>query len=182
MLYLFKDKMENSKISVNCSESDKIQAKWDNMVDWYSKNIEAYSVQGMVTCAVMAEVPKCKRVLEVACGPGVHSKILATSFLNRDGGVLVSCDFAPSMVKKLKVNFETEHDYNLAPGNKSLIDTETNYNEFSQDGELKNKCDLDKIIEAQGPFNKFVYGCQANNECLPFPSDYFEAYLAPLSL
>lgn len=88
------------------------------------------------------------------------------------------------MVKKLKETFQEEQDYNLAPGNKCLIDTETDYNEFVEGStcELKNKCDLDKIIEAQGSFNKFIYGCQANNECLPFPDNYFEAYLAPLSL
>jgi len=75
------------------------------MADWYANKIEAYTVQGMVTCAVMADMQKCKRVLEVACGPGGHSKILATSFLNRDGGVLVSCDYSAGMVKKLKETF-----------------------------------------------------------------------------
>jgi ubiquinone/menaquinone biosynthesis C-methylase UbiE len=78
------------------------------MADWYAKHIETSSVQGMVTCAVMSNMQKCKRVLEVACGPGCHSKILATSFLNRDGGVLVSCDYAPNMVKKLKETFDEE--------------------------------------------------------------------------
>jgi ubiquinone/menaquinone biosynthesis C-methylase UbiE len=138
----------------------------------------------MVTCAVMANMPLCKRVIEVACGPGVHSKILATSFLNRDGGVQVSCDYSGGMVKKLKETFEQDGDYTLAPGNKFLMDSETDYNEFVEGStsELKNKCDLDKIVGEQGTFNKFVYGCQANNEVLPFPSDYFEAYLAPLSL
>ena len=37
-------------------------------------------------------------------------------------------------------------------------------------------------MQEQGAFRKFVYGCQANNECLPFPDGYFDAYLAPLSL
>lgn len=138
----------------------------------------------MVTCAVMANMQNCKRVIEVACGPGAHSKILASSFLNRDGGVLVSCDYSIGMVKKLKETFEEKHDFTLAPGNKALMDTETDYNEYVEGStsELKNKCDIEKIIEAQGSFNKFIYGCQANNECLPFPDNSFDAYLAPLSL
>tara|TARA_B110000285_G_C14686874_1_gene407269 strand:- start:72 stop:434 length:363 start_codon:yes stop_codon:yes gene_type:complete len=120
------------------------------MAAWYAKNMETSSVQGMVTCAVMTNMQNCKRVLEVACGPGAHSKILATSFLNRDGGVLVSCDYAQEMVKKLKETFEQEHDFTLAPGNKFLMDSETDYNAFAEGSttELKNKCDLDKIIES----------------------------------
>ena len=136
--------------TVNIEENEKIQTKWSNMADWYAKQIEASSVQGMVTCAVMSNMQNCKRVLEVACGPGYHSKVLATSFLNRDGGVLVSCDYAPNMVKRLKETFDKEHDYTLAPGNKFLMDTETDYNECVEGSstELKNKCDLDKIIES----------------------------------
>ena len=115
----------------------------------------------MVTCAVMAEVTKATRTLEVACGPGGHSLLLASSFLRRDGGVLVSCDFSMGMVKKLEQTFQAENDYVLAKGNKSLVDTETNYLEFVEGSEnqLKNKCDLDSIIESQGEFNKFVFGC-----------------------
>jgi len=96
--------MEQS--AINKEECEKLESQWTNMADWYAKNIEVASTQGMVTCAVMANMPQCKRVIEVACGPGVHSKILATSFLNRDGGVQVSCDYSGGMVKKLKETFE----------------------------------------------------------------------------
>jgi ubiquinone/menaquinone biosynthesis C-methylase UbiE len=39
-----------------------------------------------------------KRSIEVGCGPGRHSLMLASTFLRRDGGVLVSCDFSNWMV------------------------------------------------------------------------------------
>ena len=138
------------QVNVNKEECDILQAKWTGMADWYQKHIEIFSAQGMVTCAVMANVSQCKRVLEVACGPGCHTKILATSFLNRDGGVLVSCDYARGMINKLKETFEQDHDYTLAPGNYSFIDPETDFNEFIEGStsKLKNKCNINDIISA----------------------------------
>ena len=53
----------------------------------------------------MADVANCNRVLEVACGPGKHSVLLASSFL-KVGAMLVSCDFSAEMVKELKNNYE----------------------------------------------------------------------------
>ena len=47
------------------------------------------------------------RVLEVACGPGRHSLMLASSFL-KVGSVLVSCDYSELMVKRLADYYETE--------------------------------------------------------------------------
>jgi len=116
------------------------------------------------------------RVLEVGCGPGKHSLMLATSFL-KQGSVLVSCDFSESMVKKLHHNYyEGNQDFTLNPANKFYIDTETDYQNL--------KCDLDKVIseKAGEEFKKFVFGCRANNEVLPFPDNYFDAYISNLSL
>ncbi len=48
--------MEQSKVDVNHEENQKVQDLWDSMADWYAKYIEASSVQGMVTCAVMANM------------------------------------------------------------------------------------------------------------------------------
>ena len=42
--------------------------------------------------------------------------------------------------------------------------------------------DIDQIIKDQGEFRKFVFGCQANNEFLPFADASFGAYIANLSL
>ena len=47
---------------------------------------------------------------------------------------------------------------------------------------LDQKCDFDEIVKNQGKFSKFVYGCQANAELLPFSSNTFDAYLANLTV
>ena len=45
-------------------------------------------------------------------------------------------------------------------------------------------CDLEATIseKAGQDYNKFVFGCQANNEKLPFADGYFDAYISNLSL
>ena len=67
------------------------------------------------------------------------------------------------MVRKLSHNYskQKESDYSLVQGNKSLFDLETDYVEFSDKKctILKNKCNIDSIVKAQGKFRKFVYGC-----------------------
>ena len=85
------------------------------------------------------------------------------------------------MVKKVLHNFsQKDNDFSKVEGNKFIVDTQTNYNEFADDSctTLKNLCDLDQIILEQGEFRKFFFGCQANNEILPFPDESFNAYLA----
>ena len=79
------------------------QKKWDSMAKWYSK-FEYYSFQGTVTCLNMVDSFNSKRVLEVGCGPGLHSELIAKSFIN-DGALLVSCDFSPEMVKMMKERY-----------------------------------------------------------------------------
>ena len=89
------------------------------------------TIQGTVTCAVQTEMLNCgnsengQRILEVACGPGKHSLLLATSFL-KPKGVLISCDFSEEMIKKLKKNY-LESDYNQVPGNLFILEENKNY-------------------------------------------------------
>ena len=127
-------------------------------------------------------VRKPDRVLEVASGPGWHSMILASSFLQK-GGVLVSCDISQAMVTKMEKLFTSEHcEYSLVEGNKFLAE-KTDFTAMSDDGkQLKNMCDLNQVIQAQQPFRKLVYTCQANNEMLPFGDESFGGYVANLSL
>jgi len=42
-------------------------------------------------------MPSRKKILEVGCGPGKHSLMLAKSFLS-NGSVLVSCDISKGMI------------------------------------------------------------------------------------
>ena len=88
-------------------------------------------------------------------------------------------------MNKVQHNFnQKDNDFVRVEGNKFFIDNQTNYNEFADESNsaLKNHCDLDKLIADQGEFRKFVFGCQANNEMLPFPDESFNAYLANLSV
>ena len=173
-------------MEVNQQASEDLAARWDGMVSWYEGCIELSSTQGTVTCAVMTDVPAAKRTLEVGCGPGKHSLLLAQSYLSPDKGVLVSCDISEGMVKRVAENYadEERQDYSKIPGNKHLVNTTTNFCEFTDDtcSKLKHHCDLDTIIKDQGDFRKFVYGCRANNELLPFADGSFDSYIANLSL
>ena len=78
--------------------NNKIQQKWDIKGDWYQSTIEQYSTQGTLTCAIMTDMKNADRTIEVSCGPGKHSSLLASQFLKK-GGVLVSCDYSMEMIK-----------------------------------------------------------------------------------
>ena len=91
------------------------------------------------------------------------------------------------MVKRIDYHYSSdESDYARIPLNKFYVDCETDYTILEEESglKLKNMCDVDKIIEekAGGDFSKFVLGCQANNELLPFPDGHFGAYISNLSL
>jgi len=155
--------MESSNIEkIDLEASNSIKQKWDGMATWYADNVEISSTQGIVTCAVMTNMHKAKRSIEVGCGPGRHSLVLASTFLRNDGGVLVSCDYSKDMVRMIKENFDGGFaDYTHVEGNKYLVDTETDFLEFADDtnSKLKNTCDIEKIVKDQGDFRKFVFGC-----------------------
>jgi len=123
------------------------------------------------------------RVIDIACGPGKHSLMLASNFLKK-GGVLVSCDFSKEMVKKLAHNYTgTDADYMHVEGNKFVSELETVFTELDETKtKLKHTCDLEAVVESQKPFRKLAYGCQANNEMMPFADGTFGAYIASLSL
>lgn len=174
--------MEGNKVNVEANE--RIQQKWDGMAKGYEESAKGKSnVQSTVTCASMTKAYSAKTIIEVGCGTGLTSLLLASSFLTSEKGVLVACDLAPQMIQLLKANFsDASNDYCQVPGNKSLVDTETNFCELNADQSLKHKVDLPAIIQGQGDFRKLVYGCVANNEVLPFGDNLFDSYIANLSL
>ena len=100
------------------------------MSQFYEDNAEQFTVQSLITCAVMSDIYSSNRILEVACGPGRHSVILASSFIKQNS-VLVSTDFSQKMVQKLKANYQSS-DYSKVKGNKYIIDDCTNYTEIKQ--------------------------------------------------
>jgi ubiquinone/menaquinone biosynthesis C-methylase UbiE len=86
------------------------------------------TIQGTAVCAAMVEAFNKKRILEVACGPGRHSHMLATGFMRPKNSVLVSCDFSQQMIQSLKKMYESdESDFSLVPGNKYLIEDHDEY-------------------------------------------------------
>ena len=64
--------MNQIKVDVNAA----IEANWDKFTEHYVK-YEVNTLQGTVALATLAEMPKATRVLEVACGSGLHSLFLA---------------------------------------------------------------------------------------------------------
>ena len=81
----------------------------------------------------MAKVGQADRVLEVGCGPGFHSLMLANTFLKR-GAVLVSCDISKSMIQKLAEKYESS-TYIQMPLNKCVADVDVDFSE-KVEGEL----------------------------------------------
>ena len=82
------------------------------------------------------------------------------------------------MVNKLRHNLDSS-DYAQVPGNK--------YSMAEKDLSVVSNLpiaglDLDGIIASQGDFKKFILGCRANNENLPFKDGQFTAYIASLSV
>ena len=80
-------------IVVDPEGNQKIQKRWDGMADYYETMAEAVTVQGFIQCAVNSLASKPDRILEVACGPGWHSMMIAESFMDK-GSVLVSSDIS----------------------------------------------------------------------------------------
>ena len=99
-------------------------SRWDGLVPWYKRH-EQFSLQSTVTCLAMTDSCNAGAILEVGCGPGLHSEFIARNYL-KQGGVLVSCDFSKEMVVAMKDRYQ-ESDFSKQPGNVVDIDTETDY-------------------------------------------------------
>merc|ERR1711957_277728 len=140
------------------------------MADWYSK-FEMFSFQGTVTCLNMVDSFNAKRLLEVGCGPGLHSELIAKSF-TPEKGLLVSCDFSPEMVNKMKTRYG-ESEFAKEEGVSVRISTEVDHTESSD-----SQCEgLNEEFDG-----KRVIGCVVDNMRLPFESNFFDGYVSNLSM
>ena len=146
---------------------DELRKRWNAQTDWYSQ-FEIYSLQGTVTCLAMTNAISAKAILEVACGTGVHSEFIAKNYLQK-GSLLVSCDFSDDMVKRAGRRYD-QSEFRL--NNLVTID-ETDY-----------VTEKEKIVTPLGPDEdkSHVFVCLADNMRLPFPDNYFDCYVANLSL
>ena len=97
------------------------------MASWYS-TIELSNFQGGFSTALLAGCQNPgARVLEVGCGSGIGSEIIAMSLLSKqDSPVHVICDFSPNMLRMTSERFE-QSDFKLINGHKVMIDLETDY-------------------------------------------------------
>ena len=94
---------------------------WNSSAESYDKFIHNFLYQGYVTLAVQTDVRNCKRILEVACGSGLHSLYLAKTMLQR-GSVLACTELSQEMLKLMNQKFQDPNqDYNSIPGNKFYI-------------------------------------------------------------
>ena len=76
-----------------------------------------------MTCLSMVDSFNKEKVLEVGCGSGIHSELIANAFI-KSPGMLVSCDFSNEMVRKMKANYEKS---DFTKQSDVLIDTETDH-------------------------------------------------------
>lgn len=65
-------------------------------------------------------------MIEVGCGPGLHSETISMAFLKGRGSVLVSCDFSKAMVSMMQQRYGSSKFVEIAE-NKVIIDSETDY-------------------------------------------------------
>lgn len=97
------------------------------MAPRYSR-VELMNFQGGFSTYLLSNCQKPgARVLEVGCGTGIGSEIMATNLLSKqDAPVAVISDFSGKMIEVVKQRF-AESDYALIPGNKVTIDDQTDY-------------------------------------------------------
>ena len=115
----------------------------------YENYQEPFFVQGTNTCAVMTQMPSADRVLEVGCGPGLGSVMIAQNYL-KDGGVLVSADSNFGMMYRYNKHF-SRSDFVKVKQNKFIFEDEINFGETTTKNnttQLKYLCDIEQIVKA----------------------------------
>jgi ubiquinone/menaquinone biosynthesis C-methylase UbiE len=107
--------------TINHGPQAMIKNSWDNFAKLYDQYIQMNMLQGFTTLAVHTKAHSRKRILEVACGSGLHTLFFAKTMLQR-GAVVVSTDISEEMIKLAKNRFEdTTNDYLAIEGNKVKI-------------------------------------------------------------
>jgi ubiquinone/menaquinone biosynthesis C-methylase UbiE len=160
---------------INLQAQESARQNWNAFSQAYDAFMHLYLLQGFNTLAIQCKVSEKSRVLEVACGSGLHSLYLAKGGLLKKGAVMVCTDISDGMVNILKDKFE-RGEYLDVPGNRLEIITES----LLQSGfDLETKL---KQINFNDASERFVLAALANNECLPFKEGTFDCYLGNLSL
>ncbi|TNV76995.1 hypothetical protein FGO68_gene5570 [Halteria grandinella] len=160
--------MEQSVGTYNAEAQKNIKASWDKFARVYDQFIQINTLQLFNTLLVHTHAHQRKRILEVACGSGMHSLYLAKTMLQR-GAVLVSTDISEEMIGMYKEKFEGDEDFTQLKNNKLSIIK----------GDIENGFNPESYFEDG---KRSVVAGLANNEALPFTDASFDCYLANLSL
>ena len=97
--------MEGSTTTVVNQEAQlTIKNSWNNFAPAYDTFMHLYMLQPFTTLCVHSGSYARKRILEVACGSGLHTLNFAMTSLQR-GSVLVSTDISEEMMKFTKQKF-----------------------------------------------------------------------------
>lgn len=130
---------------------------WDTMAEFYEKKQMLMTSQPFVTLCTHARVDQAKRILEVASGPGFHTQLLASTYLQR-GGVVVACDFSSKMIEAMKRRFENpdlSESFSAISSNKFKIVPEP----VAQ--QENNLLDIEKLLVEENvrDNDRFIFGC-----------------------
>ena len=137
------------QIEATANESSDNQDDDNQLAKEYEQFQEPYFLMGTNTCAVMSKMKQADRVLEVGCGPGLGSVMIAQNYL-KDGGVLVSSDLNFGMMYRYNKHF-MRSDFAKVKQNKFIFEDEINFGETTTKGQntqLKYLCDIEQIVKA----------------------------------
>lgn len=150
------------------------QRYWDSCAQLYDERIQMITYQQYVTLATHTEASNAKRILELAIGTGTHTLFLAKTLLKR-GATLVCTEISQKMLELAKSKFEDE-EFASFKHNRVSFTFDESYLSGSP------KISIENLRDGLDEKDRFVFGCIANNEVLPFPDSHFDCYIAPLSL
>lgn len=157
------------KKEVNVEKSAEIKNFWNILADMYEDHAENVTLQSSMTLYSITKVKNAKKVCEVGVASGLASRMYIAELMPK-GAAYFASDISDKMIQVFRQRFETS--------------------DFSQNPKLKVKYlessdmyDCDKLVEEMGEdIERKIFVAEANNENLPYPDNYFDCYIANLSL
>lgn len=93
----------------------------------------------------MAHAHEAKSIIEIACSSGLHSQVIANTYLKK-GSRLVSSDFTMHWIKRLEETY-AKSDFSQGKNCHTHFDAETDYvNDDKAMYELKQPKENEKIV------------------------------------
>lgn len=160
--------MQSSKPSIDIEKNEMIKKSWDQNADMYNDILGLSSLHINVMLYSLCRSQDAKRICEVGTGPGEGSMAFINSFL-QPGAQYYNSDISDSMITYFSKKFS----------NSLFSDSlKVKYSQIAESSEIA--VPYEEISEEDA--HRYVYATVANNECLPYPDECFDLYLANLSL